>query len=181
MTALPTPAPGDEWGAQLNAAITEMVAARGARPVWASTGLVTSTATIDVGPGWTVLPAAYRVTVAASVGDLLTLYWLAISAQNNGDVECDVASVVSGSPARYLSSGTAVQSSNGHGGLYGGSGATGFNLWRPPPVPWLVSAADLSGSTVTLSYVARTTGAVRTVGSAAYPSQIDVVNSGPAA
>jgi hypothetical protein len=179
VTALPTPDPEDVWGAQLNAAIAELVAARGAKPVRASTGLVVTTATIDIGPGWTVLPAAYRVTVAAAAGDMLTLYWLAISTQNNGDVECDVASIVSGSPARYLSSGTAVQAANGHGGLYGGSGATGFNLWRPPPVQWLVAAGDVSAGTVTLSYVGRTTGAVRTVGAAAYPSQVDVVSSGP--
>ena len=179
MTDLPTPDPADVWGAQLNAAIAELVAARGAMPVRASTGLVVSTATVDVGPGWTVLPAAYRVTVAAAAGDMLTLYWLAISTQNNGDVECDVASVVAGSPARYLSSGTAVQASNGHGGLYGGSGATGFNLWTPPPVQWLVAAGDVEAGSVTLTYVARTTGSARTVGSAAYPSQVDVVNSGP--
>lgn len=179
MTDLPTPDPADVWGAQLNAAIAELVAARGAKPVRASTGLVVTTATIDLGPGWTVLPAAYRVTVAAAAGDMLTLSWLAISTQNNGDVECDVASIVGGVSARYLSSGTAVQADHGHGGLYGGAGADGFNLWTPPPVQWLVAPADISGGTVTLTYVARTTGAVRTVGSAAYPSQIDLVNSGP--
>jgi hypothetical protein len=176
---LPTPAVGDVWGQNLNDAIAALVAARAPLPVRATTGLSTTVAAIALGPSWTVL-ADYQVTVPAVAGDLLLLVWSAISTQNNGDTECDVASVVSGSPARYLSSGTASQSSNGHGGLYGGSGATGFNLWRPPPVWWPVTAGDVDAGQVTLAYVARTTGAARTVGSASYPGQVDLVNFGQA-
>lgn len=144
----------------------------------ASTGLLVSTASIAADVAWTVLPAAWRVTVAAAVGDVLTLYGLIISTQASGDLECDVASIVAGTPARYLSSGTGVQGAHGHGGLYGSSGATGFNLWQPGPVPWTVAAGDLSAGNITLSYVARASGAARTVGSAAYPSQVDVINHG---
>ena len=147
----------------------------------ATTGLLTSTVTIGIGPGWTVFPSAYRVTVAAAVGDLLVLTAQFITSQNSGDTECDVASIVGGSPARYLSSGTSTQASNGHGGLYAGSGLTSFNAWRPGSVIWPVSAADIDAGTVTLAYVARTTGSTRGVGSAAYPSQVDVVNYGPPA
>ena len=147
----------------------------------ASTGLLSTTTSIATGPGWTVMPPPWQVTVAAAVGDVLTLKWLALSAQNNGDIEADIASIVSGSPARYLSSGTATQATHGHGGLYGGSGLTDYNDWQPQPLDWIVTSDDLAGGTVTLAFVARTTGAARTVGSGAYPSQIDVVNYGPVA
>jgi hypothetical protein len=140
----------------------------------ASTGLVNST----TGPGgtgsgtWTLFPSAYRVTVEAAAGDVLTLSVDVIS--NGDDAEMDLCSVVGGAPARYLSSGTAVQNVLGHAGLYqsGGYGHGSF-----PPVIWQVAEADLSGGDITLALMYRA-GGTRMWGSGAYPSSVTVANLG---
>ncbi len=148
---------------------------KASKPTTVSTGFVTSTAIISVG-SWTVLPAAYRVTIAANVGDLVELHALIISNQSTGDTEADVASIVGGTPARYLSSGTATQAANGHGGLYGSGG---FGHWQIPAVHWIVQAGDLSSGQLTLTYVMRSTSSSRTIGNAGYPSEIRAINRGP--
>jgi hypothetical protein len=176
MTALPTPAPGDEWGGQLNAAITELIAGRAAVPVRRSTGPVTLTPfTGGNGGTWTLYPMSLRVTIPAAAGDLLVVYPAIIG--NSGPAEGDMCSVVSGAPARYYSSGTASQATNGHGALYL-DGA--FGLAQTPALTWVVASADIESGNVTLSLMYRT-GSARSFGSSAYPSTVDVVNHGPSA
>jgi hypothetical protein len=176
VTALPTPAVGDVWGAQLNAAILELVAARATRPVRASTGPVTLTPFAGGTSGtWTLYPLALRVTVPAAVGDVLVLYPAVIADSVSGAAEGDAASVVAGGPSRFYSSGTTSQLANGHGALYQDGD---FGVGQFPAITWLVAAADLDGANVTLSLMYRaTTG--RAFGHAVYPSTVDLVNFGP--
>lgn len=177
MTDLPTPAPGDVWGGQLNAAITEMVAARALRPVRRSTGAVTLTPFAGGTSGtWTLYPASLRVTVPAAAGDVLVLYPAIIADSSSGAAEGDLASVVGGLPARYYSSSTAVQLPNGHGGLYQDGD---FGMGQIPALTWLVTSADLAGGNITLSLMYRD-GAGRAFGHTVYPSTVDVINFGPA-
>lgn len=176
MTNLPTPAVGDVWGAQLNAAITEMVAGRAAKPVRRSTGPVTLTPFSGgtLGP-WTLYPASLRVTVPAAAGDVLVFYPAIIANNVSGPAEGDLASVVTGTPARYYSSGTGTQLPNGHGGLYQ-DGA--FGVGQLPAITWLVDPADISAGNVTLSLMYRDA-AGRAFGHTTYPSTVDIINHGP--
>jgi hypothetical protein len=139
-----------------------------------STGLVTGT----FGPAgdsgaWTLCPAGYRVTVPAAVGDVLR--W-SPAFYHGSDQESmgDLASVVGGAPARYLSSGTAVQGAVGHGALY--IAATGNRTLRA--VDWVVTADDLDAGNVTLAFMYRNTGSGNTLGHGSIPGQVDVINLG---
>jgi len=173
---LPTPADGDVWGAQLNVAITGLVGVRALKPVRGSTGPVTLTPFAGGTSGtWTLYPAALRVTVPAAVGDVLVVYPAIIADSTSGAAEGDLASVVSGAPARYYSSGTAVQAANGHGGLYQDGD---FGMGQLPAVTWVVASADLSGGNITLSFMYRDS-AGRAFGHTVYPSTVDVINLGP--
>lgn len=163
----------------LNAAVTAVqpaalasgLANRGVQAVGTS-GVQNVTFQGDTSSGWELAPAAYNVSVAASVGDVL---WFEPSmlVAVGADAELDVASVVDGSPARYYSSGTAVQAPNGHGGLYIG---TGFNR-SLKAVRWIVEASDIDDGTVTLALMRRNGSGV-TFGSAAYPGQVNLTNLG---
>lgn len=134
--------------------------------------LAAFTANGGAGGGWVLWPSSYRLTVPAAAGDVLV--WTAAVIANGGPTEGDLVSVVSGAPARYLSSGTNVQGANGHGGFYqDGSFGTG----QLPVITWIVAAGDLSGGNVTLSPLYHDAGG-RAFGSAAYTSQIDLVNLG---
>lgn len=138
-----------------------------------TTGKITGT----FGPGdtsgtWTVAPAQWRVTVPASVGDVLCLD-PGVIAQVTADAEMDVCSLNGNTPLRYYSSGTAVQAGNGHGGLYMG---TQFSS-KLGAVRWVVSAADIVSGNVTLSYMYRAGSGV-TWGSGAYPNEITLINEG---
>jgi hypothetical protein len=176
MAALPTPDPADVWGAQLNAAIAELVAACASRPLRRSTGPVTLTPFSGGTSGtWTLYPASLRVTVPAAVGDVLVVYPALIADNASGAAEGDLASVVGGVPARFYSTGTDVQGVNGHGGLYQDGD---FGVGQLPAVTWLAAAADLSGGNITLSFMYRDS-AGRSFGHAVYPSGVDVVNFGP--
>lgn len=129
------------------------------------------------GPGdtsgtWTVSGAAWRVTVPASVGDILDLNPNVI-AQVGADAEMDVCSLNGNTPLRYYSSGTNVQGPNGHGGLYMG---TQF-AQKMSPIKWVVTADDIVSGNVTLAYMYRA-GSGITWGSLAYPNEITIVNEG---
>lgn len=138
-----------------------------------TTGLVNQT----FGPGdtsgtWTPVGAAWRVTVPASVGDVLNLD-PNIIALVGADAEMDVASMNGNTPLRYYSSKTAVQGANGHGGLYMG---TQYNS-KVNPVKWVVTADDIVSGNVTLAYMYRA-GSGITWGSVAYPNEITLINEG---
>lgn len=140
---------------------------------FATTGKLTTT----FGPGdtsgaWTVAPSAWRVTVPASVGDVLCLD-PSILAQVGADAEMDVCSLNGSTPIRYYSSGTSTQGANGHGGLYMG---IQYNR-RVNPIRWVVDASDIIAGNVTLSYMFRS-GAGITWGSGAYPNEITLINEG---
>jgi hypothetical protein len=140
---------------------------------FATTGKITGT----FGPGdtsgtWTVAPAQWRVTVPAAAGDVLSLD-PSIIAQVGADAEMDVCSLDGNTPLRYYSSGTSVQGANGHGGLYMG---TQYNR-KVNPIKWVVTADDIVGGNVTLSYMYRA-GSGITWGSGAYPNEITLINEG---
>lgn len=119
------------------------------------------------GPGYRSEP------IAAEVGDVLR--WNpAFYHQSDQESMGDLVSVVDGAPARYLSSGTAVQGAVGHGALY--LAASGNRVLRP--VDWVVQAADLDEGTVTLGFMYRDSGAGNTFGHATLPGQVNVVNLG---
>lgn len=129
------------------------------------------------GPGdttgaWTVAPSQWRVTVAASVGDVLCLD-PSVIAQVGADAEMDVCSLNGNTPIRYHSSGTTTQDANGHGGLYMG---VQYNR-KVNPIRWVVTSDDIVGGNVTLSYMFRS-GAGITWGSGAYPNEITLINEG---
>lgn len=141
----------------------------------ASSGIAHDVFTGDTSGAWTPCPANYRVTIPAAVGDVL--HWEPHLLVNVGaDAELDVASLVSGAPARYFSSGTTAQGANGHGGLYIG---TGYNR-ALKPIRWIVTADDLDSGNVTLALMYRS-GAGVTFGHAVYPGQVDLTNHGTAA
>lgn len=126
----------------------------------------------DTSGSWTVAPAQWRVTVPAAVGDVLFLN-PSIIAQVTADAEMDVCSLNGNTPIRYYSSGTTTQGPNGHGGLYMG---TQFSN-KMGNVKWVVTANDIVGGNVTLSYMYRAGSGV-TWGSGAYPNEITLTNEG---
>lgn len=140
---------------------------------FATTGKVSAT----FGPGdtsgtWTVSGATWRVTVPASVGDILCLD-PSVIALVGADAEMDVCSLNGNTPIRYYSSGTTTQSPNGHGGLYMG---TQFSS-KMGAVRWVVTADDIIAGNVTLAYMYRAGSGV-TWGSGVYPNEITLTNEG---
>lgn len=140
---------------------------------YATTGKIQQT----FGPGdtsgtWTVSGAAWRVTVPASVGDVLSLD-PSIIALVGADAEMDVCSLNGNTPLRFYSSGTTTQAANGHGGLYMG---TQFNS-RLAPIKWIVTSDDVVSGNVTLAYMYRA-GSGITWGSVLYPNEIALTNEG---
>jgi hypothetical protein len=140
---------------------------------YSSTGILTTT----FGPGdtsgtWTVSGASWRVTVPASVGDVLSLD-PSVIALVGADAEMDVCSLNGNTPLRYYSSKTSTQAPNGHGGLYMG---TQFNR-RLAPIKWIVTSDDIVSGNVTLAYMYRAGSGV-TWGSGVYPNEIALVNEG---
>lgn len=138
-----------------------------------STGILNAT----FGPGdtsgaWTPVAAQWRVTVPASVGDILLLD-ASVIALVGGDAEMDVCSMNGETRLRYYSSKTSVQEANGHGGLYMG---TQFNN-KVNPVRWVVTADDIVAGEVTLAYMYRA-GSGITWGSVLYPNEISLINEG---
>lgn len=138
-----------------------------------TTGVLTQT----FGPGdtsgtWTPAPAAWRVTVPASVGDILNLD-PSVIALVGSDAELDVCSMNGNTPIRFYSSKTTTQAPNGHGGLYMGQQ---YNH-KLNPIKWVVTSDDIVAGNVTLSYMYRA-GAGITWGSGAYPNEITLINEG---
>lgn len=141
-----------------------------------TTGIVKST----FGPAgtsgtWTLAPAAFRVSTPAEVGDVLD--WTPdIMHTTTADAQIDLVSVVSGAPARYLSTKTTAPEATqrGHAGFY-----IGPNHPRAlRPAKWVVAAEDISAGTVTLALLYQAAGAGVTFGSADYPNEITLTNLG---
>lgn len=149
----------------------------GFTPLRRTTGAVTFTPfAAGTSGAWTLYPGALWVTVPASAGDLLTYYPAIIA--NGADASGDLASVVAAAPKRYLSAGYGLtQNPLGHGGLYlsGNYGQAQY-----PALTWPVAADEIVAGNVTLALMYQA-GVGRSVGSAAYPSSVDVVNLGPSA
>lgn len=141
-----------------------------------NTGLVLTSFTASSGSGgaWTVCPAAYRVTIPAAAGDVLRWEPAVIANPGDSGYELDLAAINgAAAPVRYASSRTSTQATNGHGGMYMG-GAYSRTMRG---LTWLVEAGDIVSGNVTLALLYRA-GSGMTIGSGAYPSEIDVVNLG---
>lgn len=141
----------------------------------ANTGLILTTFTASSGTGgaWTVCPAAYRVTIPAAAGDVLRWEPAVIANPGSSGFELDLAALNGSTPLRYASSRTSTQSPDGHGGLYLG-GAYSLTMRG---LTWVVEAGDIVSGSVTLALLYRA-GSGMTIGSGAYPSEIELTNLG---
>lgn len=122
---------------------------------------------------WTACPADYQVSASASAGHRLLWSFEHIQ-QNNAEAAYDIASMVGGLPARYLSSGTSTPAAAGYGGLYVPAG------WPRPFIPtwWVVSAEDLEDGTVTLALWYRNNGSGNMLGHASVAGRVVLANYG---
>lgn len=131
---------------------------------------------------WTVSPNAFRLSIPASVGDILIWTPSAVlgTPTASSDAEFDLASVNNTVPAspvilRTKSSGTNTPLANGDGGMYCWSN----NARRLPTVQWVVSADDIVSGTVTLALLYRASATGLSVGHATvYPSSVSISNLG---
>lgn len=126
---------------------------------------------------WTVCPAEYRVSIAASTGDILVWNISAIlGITATADAEFDLAAVdASGNFLRCKSSGTNTPLTNGDGGMY----CWQNNSRRLPSQQWRVEAGDIVSGTVTLALLYRAAGSGLSVGHATvYPSSVSITNLG---
>lgn len=126
---------------------------------------------------WTVCPAAFRVTIAASAGDILIWNISAIlGITATSDAEFDLAAVDgSGNILRAKSSNTNTPLANGDGGMY----CWQNNSRRLPSQQWQVQAGDIVSGNVTLALLYRASGSGLSVGHATvYPSSVSVTNLG---
>lgn len=128
------------------------------------------------GGTWTMCPSSYRsVPIPAAVGDHL-LWTPPFLHQNNQEAAFDLASVIAGEPARYLSSGTTTPLGGGYAGLYIVAG------WPRSLSPtWYTVAAediDVNGK-VTLALMFRNNGSGNQMGNVNVPGYIEVANAGP--
>lgn len=128
----------------------------------------------DTTSAWALSPEEYRVSVAASVGNVLHWSPQLMTLAGGADAEFDIVSVVSGAAVRYWSTGTITPGANGHG-----RGYIGINYARDlPAINWRVEAEDISAGMVTLALRYRQAGSGVTMGSALYPNHVDLVNLG---
>lgn len=130
---------------------------------------------------WTVCPAAFRLSISASAGDILLWNISAIlGITASSDAEFDLASIdntVPGSPVilRAKSSNTNTPLTNGDGGMY----CWQNNSRRLPSQQWKVEAGDIVSGTVTLALLYRDSGSGLSVGHATvYPSSVTITNFG---
>jgi hypothetical protein len=130
---------------------------------------------------WTVCPAAFRLSIAASAGDILLWNISAIlGITASSDAEFDLAAInntVPGAPVilRAKSSNTNTPLTNGDGGMY----CWQNNSRRLPSQQWKVEAGDIVSGTVTLALLYRDAGSGLSVGHAsAYPSSVTITNFG---
>ena len=134
-----------------------------------------------VSGSWTVCPEAFRVTIAASAGDILIWNISAIlGISSSSDAEFDLAAINNSVPAsptilRAKSSNTNTPLTNGDGGMY----CWQNNSRRLPSQQWKVEAGDIVSGTVTLALLYRAAGSGLSVGHAtAYPSSVTITNLG---
>lgn len=134
-----------------------------------------------VSGAWTVSPAAFRLAIAASAGDILLWNISAIlGITASSDAEFDLAAINNTTPAspvilRAKSSNTNTPLTNGDGGMY----CWQNNSRRLPSQQWKVEAGDIVGGTVTLALLYRDAGSGLSVGHAsAYPSSVSITNLG---
>lgn len=123
-------------------------------------------------------PSVWILTLPAAkvaVGHLLN--WSMPLISTGSDAQCDLASLVSGSPMNFYSDGYGpTQAANGHSGLYV-SGDYGAD--QGPSVWWVVQPTDLAGDgSFTISFLFQPSGSHQW-GHAAIPGQVDLVNVGP--
>lgn len=130
---------------------------------------------------WTVCPEAFRLGIAASVGDILIWNISAIlGITASADAEFDLAAINNSVPAsptilRAKSSGTNTPLTNGDGGMY----CWQNNSRRLPSQQWKVEAGDIVSGTVTLALLYRAAGSGLSVGHATvYPSSVSITNLG---
>jgi len=125
---------------------------------------------------WTLCPASYRPAPRfASVGDRV-LWTPAFIHQNNQEAAFDIASVVDGVAARYLSSGISTPLAGGYAGLYM------VNGWPRSlsPTWFTVAAEDLDAEgKLTLALAYRAAGSGNMMGNAFVPGYVIVANAGP--
>jgi hypothetical protein len=125
---------------------------------------------------WTLCPTSYRPEpIVASVGDRI-LWTPAFVHQNNQEAAFDLASVISGAPARYLSSGTSTPLAGGYAGLYM------VNGWPRSlnPTWYTVAAEDLdTNGKITLALAYRAAGSGNMMGNAFIPGYVVIANMGP--
>lgn len=128
------------------------------------------------GGTWTMCPSSYRsVPIPAAVGDHL-LWTAPFLHQNNQEAAFDLASVIAGAPARYLSSGTATPLGGGYAGLYI------VAAWPRSlsPTWYTVAAEDIDADgKVTLALMYRNNGSGNQMGNVNVPGYIEVANAGP--
>jgi hypothetical protein len=121
-------------------------------------------------------PASYRPEARlAAVGDHI-LWKPDFVHQNTQEAAFDIASVVGGVAARYLSSGTNTPLGGGYAGLYMVSG------WPKSlsAVWYTVAAEDLDGDgKITLALAYRAAGSGNMMGNAFIPGYVTVANAGP--
>ncbi len=89
-----------------------------------------------------------NLSITASAGDRLEVTLNAFRADSGGELRIDVATIISGSPNRWFSSGTATKRAGGYGGNYVQTGRfapVGGPLWHT------VNADDIATGQVTVS------------------------------
>lgn len=138
----------------------------------------TAPTTGDFGPcgdsgTWTACPAGYMATTTADAGDRV-LWGFEHIQQNNAEAAYDLASMVGGLPARYLSSGTNTPAAAGYGGLYVPAG------WPRPFIPtwWEVAAEDIDGGSVTIALWYRNNGSGNMLGHDSVAGRVVLANFG---
>lgn len=147
----------------------------GVLKAFGTTGLITGT----FGPAgdsgdWAYCPVPYRPVVAAAVGDKI-LWTPGFLHKFDQEAVCDLAAMIDGEPVRFRSSGTAVPSSSGYGGLYMHATIGGLR-----PVWWTVAAEDISlAGNVTLALAFRNNGGGNMLGHASVVGDVTLANAGP--
>lgn len=121
---------------------------------------------------WTLTPAAWRLTGKASIGDLIL--WSPNVLLQGGPAAFDIASVVSGAPVRWKSSGTDTPAALGSIYTQGDYGTA-----KLEELYWRVTTNDVADDgTVTLALGYRAGGDM-SLGHADGVSRISLANFGP--
>jgi hypothetical protein len=98
---------------------------------------------------WTAVPTIGNLAaIAASVGDVIEISLSSFWSVTGTFIQLDVATIVSGSPVNYVSSGTATPCAIGVAAWRGSSTAPAIGF--AGTISYVVQAGDISGGTVTL-------------------------------